>query len=161
MNEDLAKTILNLTGNDKKYLFINDRYYCQLCHEKSLINNKLDSTFFTKPKKDVNSPSIIQTATMYILDVNIEKGHHKSGFGTILYMYNPDIKTKNCQHVLSLFFPDNFMTQATSVKLVDMPYDIKEFMKLIDAKPTYPINNPIESLEGVEYISLYVETGNH
>lgn len=155
MNEDLAKTIVNLTGNDKKYLFINDRYYCQLCHEKSLANDKLDSTFFTEPQKDVNSPSIFQTAIIYVLDVNVEKGHHKSGFGTISYAYHPDMKTKIYQHTITLFLPDNTMTQAISIEVVDMPYDIKEFMKLIDAKPTYPIYDPIEFLEGIEYISLY------
>lgn len=154
MTKELANTIVNLVGNDKKLLYVNDRYYCQLCIGSHLDGHNMCDTFFSEPKKDENSPSIFQRADMYVLDMNLDKGHHSSGFGTIVYAYHPDMTTEQFKHTLTLYLPDNFMTIANTIEVVDAPYDIKEFMKMIDVVVEHPLTNPIEAIEGVEFISL-------
>lgn len=131
MTKELADVVVNLVGNDKKLLRINNRYYCQLCIGQQLDGYDKSTRFFSKPMKDVNSPSMFQHADMYVLDTNIEKGHHTQGFGTISYAYHPDMSTEQFKHTLTLYFPDGFMTLANTVEIVDVPNGIQEFVKTL------------------------------
>lgn len=152
MDKDLVKTVVHLCGKDSKMLLLNNRYYCHFVGPKKELEPECSYMFFSGFWQDDNCPALVQYADVYVLDVDLEHGHHKSGYGQLYHRFHKDLD----EDTFTLMLPDGASVMSTSLELLDVPYSLKEILRLAGFSYDFiaKTDEPIESLDGVSVVDI-------
>ena len=103
--------------------------------------------------KDFNSPSYTSYADCYVLDIEIEKGHHKNQFAKLYRTVHKDLGNASS---FSLMLADKSLLSITKIEIVDKPYQLKNLIDKLDVKPKANSKQlePIMSIDGVCFIDF-------
>lgn len=95
---------------------------------------------------------LVQYADVYVLDADLEHGHHKSGYGKLYHNMHLDLDEDS----FMLKLQDGACINAVSAEVLDVPYSLKEILRLAGFSYSFIAKTaePIETLDGVSTVDI-------